>query len=227
MTPTLFIVGTPIGNLGDFSPRAVEILKKVDFIAAEDTRHFSKIAQKFEIKTPKISFHAHSNPEKILEKLRGGAAVALVSDAGMPGISDPGAALVAAVAAENFPVSPIPGPTAFVAALCASGLPTDRFEFFGFLPQKKGRKTFFQNLEKRDHTAVFYESTHRIKKCLFQIAEFLPDRKIVVAREITKIHEEFLRGTAAEIARIFEKFPEKQKGEFVILVAGKKFKENF
>ena len=226
MTPGhLFIVATPIGNLGDLSSRAVEVLKTCDLMAAEDTRHSGHLAERFDIQTPRISFHAHSDTKKILEKLRAGKNVALVSDAGTPGISDPGTALVSAARAENFLVSPIPGACAFVAALCASGLPTDHFEFFGFIPHKKGRQTFFKNLAILEHTALFYESTHRIHKCLGEMTMWLPTRAVVVARELTKHHEEFLTGTALEILALLEKCPEKTRGEFVVLVAGKNFQQ--
>ncbi len=221
----LFVVATPIGNMSDLSDRAVQTLQKADWIAAEDTRHFARIAERFSIFTPKISFHAHSAPEKILEKLREGKTVALVSDAGTPGISDPGTALVSLALSEGHAVCPLPGPTAFVTALCVSGLPTDHFEFFGFLPHKKGRESFFKNLQKCDHTAIFYESTHRIEKCLAQLVAFLPTRPVVVARELTKIHEEFLRGSAEDILAIFQKFPEKMRGEFVVLVGPNHEKE--
>lgn len=219
---TLLVVATPIGNLGDISPRAVKCLQNADLVAAEDTRHFGRVAEKYEIKTPKISFHAHSSNEKILEKLREGKIVALVSDAGTPGISDPGTALISLAIAEGSAVSPIPGASAVITGLCASGLPTDHFEFFGFIPHKKGRESFFKNLQTCNHTAIFYESTHRIEKCLEQMTEFLPTRPIVVARELTKIHEEFLRGTAEEILAIFQQFPEKMRGEFVVLVGAER-----
>jgi 16S rRNA (cytidine1402-2'-O)-methyltransferase len=221
MNATLYVVGTPIGNREDVTFRAVRILKEVDCIAAEDTRHAKRILEKYHIETPTISFHAHSNPEKILSLLREGKNIALVSDAGTPGISDPGTKLIALAIEEGCIVSPLPGPSAVIAALCASGLPTDRFEFFGFLPQKKGRQTFYKNLIDCDHTAIFYESTHRIEKCVQEMHEYFPGRKIVLARELTKMYEEFLRGTPQEILDIFQEFPEKKKGEFVVLVQGK------
>jgi 16S rRNA (cytidine1402-2'-O)-methyltransferase len=220
MSGTLFIVSTPIGNGEDITFRAVKMLKEVDIIAAEDTRHSKRLLQKWEVHTPLLSFHQHSNPEKVLSLLRKGKNVALISDAGTPGISDPGTNLVALSIAENIVVSPLPGPSAIISALCASGLPTNHFKFFGFLPQKKGRKTFFQNIAGITNTIIFYESTHRIEKCVREMCEYIPKRKIVLARELTKIYEEFLRGTPEEIYNIFQEFPEKKKGEFVVLIDG-------
>lgn len=220
MSGVLYIVGTPIGNLEDITFRAIRILREADIVAAEDTRHAKKLLAKFEINTPTVSFHAHSNPEKILLLLREGKAVALVSDAGTPGISDPGTNLIASAIEEKIHVSPIPGPSAVISALCSSSLATNHFEFFGFLPQKKGRQTFYKNLIDCEHTAIFYESTHRIEKCIKEMNEHFPERKIVLARELTKMYEEFLRGTPKEILDIFQKHPEKKKGEFVVLVRG-------
>jgi 16S rRNA (cytidine1402-2'-O)-methyltransferase len=219
----LLIVGTPIGNLGDLSLRAVETLKTADLIAAEDTRHAALLLKKYGIITRSVSYHQHSDPQKILTLLAEGKKIALISDAGTPGISDPGTRLVAEAIAAGYAVSPVPGPSAIIAALCASGLPTDRFGFFGFVPHKKGRETFFRSLAALEHTAIFYESTHRIQKCVEQLQQWIPDRRIVLARELTKIHEEFLRGHPAEILAVFQKTPEKMKGEFVVLVAGKDY----
>jgi 16S rRNA (cytidine1402-2'-O)-methyltransferase len=221
MKGTLYIVATPIGNMEDITYRAVRILQEADIIAAEDTRHTKKLFDRYNIHTPSISFHQHSDPKKILSLLEEGKNIALVSDAGTPGISDPGTALVSAAIKNNFSVSPLPGASAVITALCASGLPTNHFEFFGFLPQKKGRQTFYKNLQEKKCTAIFYESTHRIEKCAKEMCEFLPERKIVLARELTKMHEEFLRGTPEEILEIFQNEPVKQKGEFVVLVHGK------
>lgn len=219
----LFIVGTPIGNLGDLSFRAREVLAAADVVAAEDTRHAGLLLKKYEIKARQVSYHQHSDPQKILALLAEGKKIALISDAGTPGISDPGTRLVAEAIAAGYAVSPVPGPSALITALCASGLPTDRFSFFGFAPHKKGRETFFRSLSELDHTAIFYESTHRIQKCVEQLQQWIPDRRIVLARELTKIHEEFLRGHPAEILAVFQKTPEKMKGEFVVLVAGAGF----
>lgn len=221
MPGTLFVVATPIGNLEDISYRAVRTLQEVDMIAAEDTRHTKKFFERYHIHTPTLSFHQHSNPKKVLTPLLEGKNIALVSDAGTPGISDPGTVLVAAAIEQGITVSPVPGASAVITALCASGLPTNHFEFFGFLPQKKGRQTFYKNLQEKKCTAIFYESTHRIEKCVQEMCEFLPERKIVLARELTKIHEGFLRGKPSEILDILQKDPIKKKGEFVVLVKGK------
>jgi 16S rRNA (cytidine1402-2'-O)-methyltransferase len=221
MSGTLSIVATPIGNREDITYRAVRILKEVDIIAAEDTRHAKKLFDCYNIHTPTISFHQHSHPQKILSLLQEGKNVALISDAGTPGISDPGTALVAAAIDANISVIPLPGASAVITALCGAGLPTNHFEFFGFLPQKKGRQTFYKNLQEKKHTTVFYESTHRIEKCVREMTEFLPERKIVLARELTKMHEEFLRGTPEEVLEILQTETVKQKGEFVVLVEGR------
>jgi 16S rRNA (cytidine1402-2'-O)-methyltransferase len=222
---TLFIVGTPIGNLGDITYRAVEVLREADVIAAEDTRHTKRLLKKYDIETPLVSYHQHSNSAKVLQKLEAGDSIALVSDAGTPGISDPGAALIGEVVTQGFTVVPIPGPGAFLTALSGSGLPLDRFTFFGFIPQKKGRETFLKNLVEMKHTAVFYESTHRIEKCARQLADFMPERYVVFARELTKMHEEFIRGSASEVLQVLSENPIKQKGEFCVLVSGTGFRK--
>lgn len=224
MTGILYVVATPIGNLADITFRAVQTLRTVSMIAAEDTRHTRILLGKYEIKTAMISFHQYSDTRKILDLLEKGTDVALVSDAGTPGISDPGTRLVADCRQAGHPVVPVPGVSALVTALSASGLPTDRFTFFGFPPQKKGRQTFFKQLADIEHTVIFYESSHRIQKCAQSLSEMIPDRQIVFARELTKIHEEFLRGTPAQILEIFNATPEKMKGEFVVLVAGTSFR---
>ena len=218
----LYIVATPIGNLSDISFRAVEILKSVDIILAEDTRQTKKLLSHYNI-TEKVvwSYHARSQQssiDSIIAYLKDGKTMALVSDAGTPAISDPGVKLVKCVKEENITVIPVPGASAFVAALSASGFPSHRFEFLGFLPHKKGRQTFLKMIGESSHTMIFYESTHRIAKCVDQMHEFFPEKKICLARELTKIYEEFLIGTPAEIQKIFQEFPEKKKGEFVVLV---------
>ncbi len=218
------MVATPIGNLGDITYRAVETLNSVSVIAAEDTRHTKRLLQKYAINTPLTSFHQHTDPHKITALLERGETVALVSDAGTPGISDPGAKLIALCRQHNLTVVPIPGPAALIVALCASGLPLDEFTFHGFIPQKKGRQTFYRGLAESDITSVFYESSHRILKCVTEMTIAIPERIVVLARELTKIHEEFLSGTPQEILSVIEQYPEKTKGEFVVLVAGKKFK---
>jgi len=222
-TGTLFVVATPIGNREDITLRALSILKSSDIIACEDTRHFQKLAEMYEIRTPKTSFHQNTHPEKILALLREGKNVALVSDAGTPGISDPGTVLIAHTSRENIRVEPIGGMSAFLVALSASGLPTNHFEFFGFLPQKKGRQTFYKNLQNISHTSIFYESSHRILKCLTEMTEHLPERYIVIGKEISKIHERFFRGTPSEIQKIFEEDQKLSKGEFVVLIGGTGF----
>ena len=219
----LYIVATPIGNLSDISFRALEILKSVDIILAEDTRQTKKLLSHYEI-TEKVvwSYHARSTQksiDSIVKYLEDGKTMALVSDAGTPAISDPGVKLVKCVKEKNLTVLPIPGASAFVAALSASGFPSHRFEFLGFLPNKKGRQTLLKMIGESMHTMIFYESTHRIEKCVDQMHEFFPEKKVCLARELTKIYEEFLIGTPAEIQKILKEFPEKKKGEFVVLVS--------
>jgi len=218
----LFIVATPIGNLGDMTYRAVETLQRVDLIAAEDTRTSRKLCNKYEIETPMTSFHAHSSEgelAKLIGKLKEGKDVALISDAGTPGISDPGYRLVTAAIEAGIQISPVPGCSAVITALSASGLPTDKFLYFGFLPLKKGRQTLFASLKDEKRTAVFYESVHRIGKTLAQLTEALGgERRVVVARELTKMHEEFFRGTLAEAVAWSE--GKTMKGEFVVLLGG-------
>jgi 16S rRNA (cytidine1402-2'-O)-methyltransferase len=217
---TLFIVATPIGNLGDMTYRAVETLKNVALVASEDTRTSRVLFQRYEIATPLTSFHAHSTErelERIVAELRAGKDVALISDAGTPGISDPGYRLIRAVIECGIKVSPIPGPSAVVTALSASGLPTDKFLYLGFLPLKKGRQTLLNSLKVEERTVVFYESVHRIEKTLCQLQEYLGgERKIVVARELTKLYEEFFRGTIAE--SVIWAREKKPRGEFVVLL---------
>jgi 16S rRNA (cytidine1402-2'-O)-methyltransferase len=219
----LFVVATPIGNLNDISPRAIETLKNTDFVAAEDTRNFAKLAAKLEIETKKISFHQNSDPEKIGKILRAGNSVALVSDAGTPAISDPGGKLVQFCAENNFPVAPIPGVSAVSAALSVAGFPADRFEFLGFLPAKKGREKTFREIAEKKITVVFFESPRRILKFLNSAIEFFPERKIFVAREMTKIFEQFYRGTGAEILQILTENPDQIRGEFCVVIAPEKF----
>lgn len=220
---TLYIVGTPIGNLEDMTVRAVRILQTVDLIAAEDTRHTGKLLHHFQIKTPQISYHEHNRMIRVPElvaKLQQGLAIALVSDAGMPGISDPGYELVKACAEEGFTVVPIPGASAVIAALSASGLPSDRFIFEGFLPAKsQARRTHLESLQSESRTIVFYESPHRLRATLQDLADSLgSDRKITLARELTKLHEEFWRGTTADAIELYTK--REPQGEYTIVVAG-------
>jgi len=218
----LFIVATPIGNLGDMTYRAVETLRTVDLIAAEDTRTSRKLCEKYDIQAPMTSFHAHSSETaltKIIEKMKAGKSVALISDAGTPGISDPGYRLVTAAIAVGIQISPVPGCSAVITALSASGLPTDKFLYLGFLPLKKGRQTLFATLHNEKRTAVFYESVHRIGKTLTQLTASLGGgRRVVIARELTKLHEEFFRGTLAEAVSWSES--KTMKGEFVVVLGG-------
>ncbi|MBU0727344.1 16S rRNA (cytidine(1402)-2'-O)-methyltransferase [Patescibacteria group bacterium] len=216
----LYIVATPIGNLGDLTFRAKEILESVDLVACEDTRHTSILLKHYEIDKPRLSFHGHSGyakVDKIMEYLNKGDDVALVSDAGTPGISDPGYVLIQAALEGDVGVIPIPGTSAVITALCASGLPTDKFLYLGFLPVKKGRQTLFKKIAEAENTVVFYESPHRLIKTLTQLKDFLkPDAKIVVAKELTKIYETFYRGSLAEVLK---QIPEKPKGEYVVMVS--------
>ncbi|MBU1089348.1 16S rRNA (cytidine(1402)-2'-O)-methyltransferase [Patescibacteria group bacterium] len=218
----LFVVATPIGNLGDITFRAIEILQSVDLVAAEDTRTAKKLFAKFDIHTPFTSFHAHStnrSAEKLVEKMKSGKSVALISEAGTPGISDPGFALIQKAIAAGIEVVPIPGACAAVVALSASGLPIDKFLFLGFLPRKKGKKTLLESLRGEQRTVVFYESPHRILKTISELRETLGDeRKIVFARELTKMHEEFFRGNLAEAVSFLNS--KKVRGEFTVVLGG-------
>ena len=219
----LYIVPTPIGNLGDITYRAVEVLSSVDLILAEDTRVTKRLLDKYEIKTPLKAYHAfneHQATEKIIEELQAGKNIALVSDAGTPGISDPGFFLARACREANEELTVLPGPTAFVPALVGSGFPCDRFHFEGFLPHKKGRQTRWKHLASLDTTIVLYESPFRILKCLEEIDSHLgAERKVCVAREISKVYETFHLGTAAEIIESFNKKSETLKGEMVIIIS--------
>ena len=219
----LYIVPTPIGNLGDMTFRAVEILSTVDLILAEDTRVTRRLLDKYNINTPLRAYHAHNEhqaTESVIELLKEGKTIALVSDAGTPGISDPGFLLSRACREEGEDIVVLPGPTAFVPALVGSGFPSDRFHFEGFLPHKKGRQTRWKYLAALPHTIILYESPYRLIKCLEEINAHLgPERKVCVVREISKIHEQYHTGTASELLAGFEKTPEKVKGEIVILVA--------
>jgi 16S rRNA (cytidine1402-2'-O)-methyltransferase len=219
---TLYVVATPIGNLEDFSPRAQRTLREVAVIAAEDTRVTRKLLQRFEIPTPLTSFHAHSGggkSEALLDRLRAGEDVALVSDAGTPGVSDPGGELIGAAVAEGFTVVPIPGPSAVIAALSASGLDPSRFYFHGFLPRSRGdRRKALAPLRGLPCTLVFYEAPSRVAETLGVLAEALGDRRAALARELTKRFEEFRRGSLSELqAGAVDSEP---RGECVILVEG-------
>lgn len=219
---TLYLVATPIGNLEDMSPRAVRILKEAVLIAAEDTRHTGKLLKYFEIETPITSYFEHNKLNKldfILEKLSGGD-VALVSDAGTPAINDPGYELVIAALASNYDVRPVPGPSAPITALTVSGLPTDSFLYLGYLPHKTSeRHKRLEEVEHQPYTLIFLESPHRIVEALEDILSILRDRRICVAREMTKMFEEYWRGTVSEAVEYFKSQP--ARGEFTLVVEGK------
>lgn len=225
MMGELYVVATPIGNLGDMVPRAVDVLHAVDVIAAEDTRHSGRLLSHLGIKTSLISYHDYSDERqvaKIIELLGQGKSVALISDAGTPLISDPGYKLVRAVRQHGFRVVPIPGPCALVTAICASGLPSDRFTFEGFPPAKSSaRIKTFKGLVAELRTLVFYESPHRIVQALEDMVEvFGGNREIVMARELTKTYETFLTGTLAEVYQKVVADPNQQKGEIVLILKG-------
>ncbi|MFA5917515.1 MAG: 16S rRNA (cytidine(1402)-2'-O)-methyltransferase [Candidatus Gracilibacteria bacterium] len=217
----LYIVSTPIGNLEDITLRAIRTLKEVDFIACEDTRTTAVLLNHYEIKKPLLSYHSYSHAtklDKIVGLLKEGKDIALVSDAGTPGISDPGYPLIQEALKNDIEIVPIPGVSAFLTALQASGLPINHFLYLGFLPIKKGRQTLFKKLQTVEETVVFYESVHRIEKTLITLGEYLGEgRKIVIARELTKKFEEFNRVTIKEAIEIYSK-KEKQKGEFVVII---------
>src|SRR6202023_3194314 len=221
--PSLYLVATPIGNLEDITLRALRVLKEVDLIACEDTRQTLKLLSHYGIHTRTVSYHEHNEMTKAAElvvDLEGGAKIALVTDAGMPGISDPGFRLIALAIRHHVPVVPIPGAQAFLAALVASGLPTDSFRFSGFLPAKSGpRRKLLQSVKDSPRTQVFYEAPHRLLETLADVVELLGnDRHVVVAREVTKLHEEFLRGRAREILGQFKARGD-VKGEITLLIA--------
>ncbi len=223
----LYIVATPIGNLKDITFRALEILKEVDLILCEDTRQTLKLLNHYNISKPLVSYFQHSKLSKIdyiAEQLRGGKNIALVTDAGTPGISDPGGKLIELVTGHLPPVTivPIPGPNAAITALSISGFPTDKFVFMGFPPHKKGRNKFFAEVAAAKYTVVFYESSHRILKALGQLKEFAPAKKLVVCRELTKMFESIYRGSAEEILKILESDKNNLKGEFVVIINNKK-----
>ena len=222
-TNKLYIVPTPVGNLEDMTFRAVRVLKEVDCILAEDTRTTGFLLKHFEIKNRMQSHHKfneHQTVDWIVSRIKGGESVALVSDAGTPGISDPGFLLARACVAQGVEVECLPGATAFVPALVNSGLPIDRFSFEGFLPQKKGRQTRLKELANESRTMVFYESPFRIVKTLMQLAEYLgAERKASVSREISKLYEQTIHGSLDELVEWFTK--NEPRGEFVIVVAGK------
>jgi len=223
MPGTLYIVATPIGNLEDVTARALRVLREVELIACEDTRHTRKLLSRFDIHTPTTSFFAGNERAKagrVVDALLQGRDVALVSDAGTPCISDPGYPLLVAAIEEGVDVVPIPGPSALAAAVCAAGLPTDRFTFVGFLPDKPGRrKRALGELADLTHTLVMYVSPYKAVKVMADCLEVFGDRRACLCRELTKVHEEFLRGTLAEIALALEAKP--PKGEITLIIEGK------
>lgn len=226
MQGALYIIGTPIGNLEDITLRAIRLLGEVDFVLCEDTRQTKKLLSAYSINTPTLSYHEQSGRskiKKIIDLLSGGKNLALVTDAGTPSISDPGSYLVSEVRRElpEVKIIAVPGPSALPAALSISGLPASSFLFLGFLPHKKGRQTLFTEVAESKRTVVFYESPHRILKTLETLAEVLPAEKtVVVARELTKVFEEVKSGPAGQVLDFFLAFPEKVRGEFVVMVKG-------
>lgn len=233
MAGTLYIVPTPIGNLEDITLRAIRILKEVDLVLCEDTSVTQRLFKAYGIETKTSVFYAQTgikNIERVLEQLSDGKKIALVSDAGTPTISDPGVLLVDRVRNElpEVQVIALPGASALTTALSSSGISSATFTFYGFLPHKKGRETLFKTIVESGHTSVFYESVHRIEKTLESLVKSLKSkvgtkpRKVVVARELTKLHEEVIRGRAQEVLDYFAKNPDKVRGEFVVIVEGKK-----
>lgn len=219
---TFYIVATPIGNLEDITLRALRILKEVDIVLCEDTRVTKRLFEKHGINTQMISYHAQSGEAKvelIYDKIDEGKNIALVTDAGTPGISDPGSVLISQIRNKypDLSIISIPGPSALISALSIAGVPIHDFVFLGFMPHKKGRETLFKEIAESERTMVFYESTHRIIKTLKSLKSI--NKKVTLARELTKIYEEILQGTAEELVEILTKTPEKQKGEFVVIVS--------
>lgn len=221
----LYVVATPIGNLGDITLRALDILRQADLIAAEDTRHTRRLLDHYGITTATVSLHAHNEQDKtlaLLEQLQSGRTIALVSDAGTPLINDPGFPLVVAAHEAGIPVIPIPGPCAAITALSVAGLPTDRFVFEGFLPRtQSARRAHLERLREEPGTLVLYESSHRLEDCLMDLAAvFPPSRRLVVAKELTKLNERLISTSVEEAPGLFRRQPEWKKGEFVLLVQG-------
>ena len=222
---TLYIVATPIGNLEDITLRALRVLGEVDYILCEDTRTTQVLLNKYEIKAKTMSYHAHSTDGKestIINLLKSGKNLALVSDAGTPCISDPGVMLVSNIRKEfgnDAKISPIPGPSALISALSASGISSAEFIFLGFLPHKKGREKMFKEIAETERVVVFYESTHRILKMLLSLDSHCPRKEVMLAREITKQFEEFIKGTPCELLKYLDDNKVKQKGEFVVIVS--------
>lgn len=225
---TLFIVATPIGNLNDFSKRAAEVLKDVDYIACEDTRTSAKLLQAYQINKPTFSFHQHNEHKKLnylSNLLMSGSSVALISDAGMPGISDPGFLAVREAHQQGFKVVVIPGPDAASTALVGSGLPCDRYVFEGFLPHKKGRQKLLKQLAEEERTIILYESPHRLLKLLNELNTYFGESRLAaVCRELTKTYEEIVRDSVSGLLQTFEE-RDSIKGEIVVIIAGKNYSE--
>ncbi len=220
-TGILYIIATPIGNLGDITLRALEVFKKVDLIACEDTRHTKKLLFHYEIEKPLISFHQHSKAvkfNKIILKLKAGENVALVTDAGTPGISDPGNQLVEEAIGNGIAVIPIPGVSALTTLASVSGIDMQKFVFWGFPPHKKGRETFFKKISEMEYPVVYYESPYRLIKNLEMLKKFSAEKKIIMGRELTKMFEEIIRGDATEVLEYFKNNTDKVKGEITIIV---------
>src|SRR5436189_3556085 len=218
----LYVVATPIGNLGDITLRAVEVLKSADVIAAEDTRHSGLLLKHLEIKKPFVSYHEHNEAARtteLVERLGGGENVALITDAGMPGLSDPGVRLIRECIERELPFTIIPGPSSILTALLGSGFSTEKFSFRGFLPVKSGqRERELRAAAERDETAIFFESPYRLTKTLAPCISMLPDRQLCIARELTKKFEEFRRGVASELLEHYQSHP--PKGEIVLVISG-------
>ena len=230
--PIFYVIATPIGNLEDITLRALRIFKEVDLVLCEDTRVTKRLFEKYSISVPTMSYHAKSIQTKtdtILSSISEGKNIALVTDAGTPGISDPGSSLVSEIRNRfkeeikkgELKIESIPGPSALTSALSIAGVPTDEFTFLGFIPHKKGRETLFKEIFSSDRTMVFYESTHRIMKTLASLDKLFSSntKKVTIVREMTKIYEEVIQGNPKEIIDLLLKYPEKQKGEFVVIVS--------
>jgi 16S rRNA (cytidine1402-2'-O)-methyltransferase len=222
-TGTLYVVATPIGNLEDMTFRALRVLKEADYVLCEDTRVTSKLFAHYDIHTKLKRYDAHSSASlqaEIINDLKEGKTIALVSDAGTPGVSDPGVHIIDQLHSleEEIEIVSVPGPSSVTAAFSIAGIPGNQFSFLGFVPHKKGRETFFRGLQDSTLPAVFFESTHRIMKTLEALPEFVPEKQLVVARELTKMHEELVRGTPEEILTYFTENAQHQRGEFVLIV---------
>lgn len=218
----LFVIGTPIGNLEDLTHRAERVLGSVAVIACEDTRVTKKLLDRYEIKTPTTSIHHHTPAaelDRLLDRVEQGNDVAVVTDAGMPGVSDPGGKLIARAVARGLEIQSVPGPSALTTAVSLSGVPTDSFLFLGFLPHKKGRETLFKRIATTEEAVVLYESPHRLLKTLDSLMSHCRDKQVVVCRELTKIHESIVRGTAEEVLKHFTDHPDQVRGEVVMIIA--------